>query len=230
MADSGQCAFLDILGSEERTSLLARAYVVRARKGQMIVSRNQISRDVFIVQDGRLDVVIYAANGREVALRVLGAGQLFGELAAVDGDVRSANVVATTDARLLAIPSDDFRTIVLNSPVAATWLVERLIQQVRSLTNRVFELSALHVKARLHCELVRLYRLHGNRMAPAPTHSDLANRIGTHREAVTREFSALSQRKLIRSGRGTLEFLDPDGLESELRAILCAPVEDEGGW
>jgi len=81
----------------------------------------------------------------------------------------------------------------------------------------VFELSALNVQARLHCELLRLAKTgldpHSLVIDPAPTHAELANRIGTHREAVTREMRALADRNIIRAGRRTLEFIDVARLE-----------------
>jgi CRP/FNR family transcriptional regulator, cyclic AMP receptor protein len=233
MPGGGTQAFPDVLGPEGAAALVARARTIRARKGQMILNMGDPSREVFIVQEGRLQVVLYAANGREVMLRDLAPGQLFGELAAIDGAARSASIVATTDARLLAIPDDVFRTAVAASPTAAEWMLRRLTAQVRSLTNRVFETSALHVQARLHCELLRLARTHGGaetQVDPAPTHAELASRIGTHREAVTRELSALARQKILRVSRRRLEFLDIGRLEDELRASLCAPVAEEAGW
>jgi CRP/FNR family transcriptional regulator, cyclic AMP receptor protein len=233
MPGGGQQAFLDALSPEDRGALLARTRSIKARKGQMILSTGETSREVFVVQEGRLQVLLYAANGREISLRDLAAGQLFGELAAIDGEARSASIVAATDARLLAIPDDVFRSLVATSPKAADWMMRRLTAQVRSLTNRVFEMTALHVQARLHCELLRLARTRGTADAlvdPAPTHAELASRIGTHREAVTRELSALARQKIVRSSRRRLEFLDIGRLEDELRATLRAPVAEEAGW
>jgi len=233
LADGGTQGLLDTLDPEGRRVLLARTRTIKARKGQMILGTGDSSREVFIVQEGRLQVLLYAVNGREITLRDLGPGQLFGELAAIDGEARSASIVAATDARLLAIPDDVFRTAVATSPAAAEWMLRRLTAQVRSLTNRVFEMSALHVQARLHCELLRLARTHGGAdtlVHPAPTHAELASRIGTHREAVTRELSALARQKIVRISRRRLEFLDIGRLEDELRASLRAPVAEEAGW
>ena len=233
MPDGNQRAFLDVLSHGDRSILMARARTIRARKGQTIVAKGEASRDVFILQEGRLEVLLYAANGREVSLRGLEPGQLFGELAAIDGEERSASVVASCDSRLLVIAPEPFRAMISASPQASDWLARRLAAQIRSLTGRVFELSALHVRARLHCELLRLAKAHAQSGAvvdPAPTHAELANRIGTHREAVTREMSALSRRKIIKAGRRRLEFLDSARLEDELHSILRAPVTEDGGW
>ena len=132
---------------------------------------------------GTLQVLLTREKARDLAAR--SGRSAFSEVARY-GAARSASIVAVTDARLLAIPDDVFRSVVATSPKAAEWMLRRLTAQVRSLTNRVFEMSALHVQARLHCELLRLARTRGTADAlvdPAPTHAELASRIGTHREA-----------------------------------------------
>jgi CRP/FNR family cyclic AMP-dependent transcriptional regulator len=230
MPNSKRSGLLDVLDSTGRRDLLARARTVRVRKGQLVLARGEPAGDVFIVQEGRLHIVLYAADGCEVSLRELSEGQLFGELAAIDGGERSVGIIAASDARLLAIRPEVFCTAINNNPAAAEWLLRRLAAQVRNLTDRVFELSALNVRARLHCELMRLARSRVGTTEVAPTHAELANRIGTHREAVTRELKILAEQKIIRSGRRRLEFLDLVGLEDLVAASLRAPVGEEGWW
>lgn len=230
MENSDPGNFLDAVEPAARRDLLAVARVVRARKGQTILARGEASLDVFVVQEGRLQAVLYAADGREVSLRELSEGQLFGELSAMDGGARSVGIVAATDVRLLAVSQDAFQAVLWASPAAANWLLRRLTRQVRSLTDRVFELSALNVQTRLHCELIRLAKAKGGDIDPAPTHAELASRIGSHREAVTRELNALEMRKVLRSGRRRLAFLDLEKLEGEVRAKLRAPLGDHRWW
>ncbi|MFL6846512.1 MAG: Crp/Fnr family transcriptional regulator [Allosphingosinicella sp.] len=233
MSGAGHRAFLDDIGPEDQRAVLAKARIVKARKGQMVLGMGESSREVFLVLEGRLQALLYAANGREISLRDLAAGQLFGELAAIDGEARSASIVAATDVRLLAIPDDLFISVIGRSPQAAHWMIRRLTAQVRSLTHRVFEMSALHVQARLHCELLRLARTRGTAdgiVDPAPTHADLANRIGSHREAVTRELGVLASQDILKISRRRLQFLDLERLEGALRATLLAPVAEEAGW
>lgn len=216
--------FLESLSPEMRAFAQTRLRQVRARKGQSLLSRGAASTDVYFVLEGALGIVIYSENGREVILRNLGAGEIFGELAAIDGKPRCAGVVAEADTRLVALPGDDFLTCVQSSPGAAMWLARLLADQVRTMTVRVFELSALNVRARVQCELLRLAQdaeiTDGlARLMPAPTHAEIANRIGTHREAVTREMRVLAEEKVIRHGRRMLEFIDLAKLE---RSILRA--------
>ena len=76
------------------------------------------------------------------------------------------------------------------------------MKKIRALTTRVYEFSTLAVKNRIQAELLRLARLASGdgkraRVAPAPTHSEIASRVATHREAVTRELNRLARLGLI---------------------------------
>ena len=154
------------------------------------------SSGVYIVLEGRVQVTLYSLGGKEVILRDLGEGDIFGELAAIDGQPRSASIVALTDCQLASIPGETFRAAVTELPEGAMWLARRMTAQIRDLTERVFELNALRVRSRLHCELLRLCGTAADgrgsiTLEPTPTHAELASRVGTHREAVTREIGSL---------------------------------------
>jgi len=215
--DQTSGGFLESLPPDLRKLVQSQLRVVRARRGQALLGRGASSTDIYFVLEGSFNVIVYSANGREVSLRTLNAGDTFGELAAVDGLPRSASVVAETEARVAALRREDFLAAVRQSPDTALWLSRMLTAKVREMNERVFELSALNVQARLHCELLRLAKTGVDPgtllIDPAPTHAELANRIGTHREAVTREMRALVDRKIIRAGRRTLEFIDVARLE-----------------
>ena len=212
--------FLALIPAAVRRVIDPRLRQVRAARGRTIIGAGSRSTDVFFILEGEVQVLLYSAQGREVSVRDLAAGDVFGELAAIDGAPRSASVVATVDTRILIMSRNDFMACLEASPAAALWLVQRLAAEVPRLTGRVFELAALNVQARLHCELLRLARRRpdgGLVISPAPTHAELASRIGTHREAVTRELRALAQMNVLRSHRRSLEFLDVDHLERVVR-------------
>jgi CRP-like cAMP-binding protein len=147
---------------------------------------------------------------------------MFGEIAALDGEPRSASIQAASDLVLIAMRSSDFMTCLESSPAAGIWLARQLASHSRRLTEQVFELSALNVQARIHCELLRLAQKGEQRngaieVRPAPTHAELASRIGTHREAVTRELRLLSKERIIRYGRRSLMIVDLARLEQTSR-------------
>jgi CRP-like cAMP-binding protein len=214
--------------------LWAAATTTSARSGKALVSLGAHSDSVYIVLKGRVRVTLYSLAGREVILRSLGEGALFGELAAIDGQPRSATIVALSSCTLAAIDAAAFRDAVTADPESALWLARRLAAQVRDLTERVFELNALRVSSRLHCELLRLCAESGGGetdvvIDPAPTHADLAARIGTHREAVTREMGDLAERGILSQERRRITVPDTRALARLVEMVVggtAAAVED----
>lgn len=190
-----------------RKRLEPHARLVSLRSGQMVIGHQDHTHDVFMVLDGTLRVELYSRNGREIILADLRPGELFGEYAAIDELPRSASVTATSACALATVPGEAFRRAALESPDTAEWLARRLVGRIRLLTERNYELNALAVRSRLHCELLRLSLDAGiaenhAAISPAPTHAQLAARIGTHREAVTRELQYLQKRGIVdRQGR-----------------------------
>jgi CRP-like cAMP-binding protein len=196
-----------------RREITQRLRVLRAPKGRTLVEKGSRSTEVFFLLEGRAKVQLYSADGKEVTVHDVGAGDMFGEIAVLDGEPRSASIVASSSIVVVAMHAKDFMACIEHSPAAGVWLSRALASSVRRLTKKVFELSALNVQARIHCELLRLAQ-NGERrngsieVRSAPTHAELANRIGTHREAVTRELGALSEQGIIRYGRHSLIILD----------------------
>lgn len=204
--------------------LKPQARLVSLRPGQIIIGHQDRSSDVFVVLEGTLRVELYSLNGREIILADLGPGELVGEYAALDRLPRSASVTAINSCTLATVSGDAFRQAVLESADTAEWLVRRLVGRIRLLTERNFELNALAVRNRLHCELLRLSLDAGiaqNRadISPAPTHAQLAARIGTHREAVTRELQYLQKRGIVDQQGRELTVNNVDELIEIVRAV-----------
>lgn len=170
--------------------------------GAMVLDQDSDSQDVFFIASGRVRVTIYAESGREVAFRDLGEGGSFGELSAIDGRPRSASVVALTRINVARLPRDRFWALVHGKPAFAENLLRNLAALVRSLTERVLDYSTLGVQNRIQAELVRMAReagVNANRavLSPIPRHADIASRVSTNREAVTRELSQLAAQGVI---------------------------------
>jgi CRP-like cAMP-binding protein len=205
-----------------KSALRPHAVMIRAKAGRTLVAPDSRTTHVNLVAEGRVQVAVLSSTGQEVILRDLGAGDLFGELASIDEQPRSASIVALDDCRLLSIPGPVFREAAFATPDSARWLAERLTAQIRDLTMKVFELGVLRVPSRLHCELLRMAGAPGENLGPMvidplPTHEELALRIGTHREAVTRELGYLSKRRIIERDRKRLTVTDPAALANLVR-------------
>ncbi|PEQ14287.1 cyclic nucleotide-binding protein [Novosphingobium sp. PC22D] len=204
-------------------SLLPHARLVSLRPGQIVIGHQDYSNEVFIVLEGTLRVELVSRNGREIILDDLAVGDLFGEFSALDDQPRSATVTATSKATLARVPGAAFKELALSTPESAQWLTLNLVKMVRTMTERVFELNALAVRSRLHCELLRLALDAGisensSVIAPSPTHVELANRIGTHREAVTRELQYLQKQDITASEGRKLTVVDCARLAEIVRA------------
>ncbi len=213
----------DILPPVLAERLEPNVRLVKLRAGQMIIGHQDQTSDVFIVLEGTLRVELVSLGGREVILADIGPGELFGEYSAVDEQPRSANVSAIGACVLACIPGHHFRSAALASPETAEWLARLLVQRIRLLTERNFELNALAVRNRQHCELLRLcidVGIADNRaeIASAPTHAQFAARIGTHREAVTRELLYLHKAGVLEQKGRALTVGDVAQLTEIVRA------------
>lgn len=186
--------------------------------GKSVITRSSPSRDLFIVVSGRVRVTVYTASGRRVTFRDLAEGEIFGELAAVDGGSRSVDVLAITEVLVAVMAPSDLNALLRENPLVAGQFTRYLVQLIRRLTDTVIELSTLGVVNRIHAELLRLAIETGPEssgscvLSPAPRHADIAARVSTTREQVTREISVLTKRGLL--------VKHPDGmLVSDVKAL-----------
>jgi CRP-like cAMP-binding protein len=206
------------LPPEAIETLSKRCHWQRYLSNQLIVGQHDETRDVFFIVRGKVRVTLYAASGKEVSFRNLGSGQMFGELSAIDGQPRSASVIALQEAMMARMPPSVFWTVMEHYPQVAAAVMRHLVGLVRALSGRVFEFSTLAVKNRIHAELLRLAREVSRLnsatvlLSPAPTHAEIASRISTHREAVTRELNEMVRAGLIERRSGGLIIRDIERL------------------
>jgi CRP/FNR family cyclic AMP-dependent transcriptional regulator len=219
-------ALLDGL-SPDRLDALARACAWRrCAPEQQIISREAEDRDLYLIVSGRVRVTTYSAGGRQVTFRDIGAGDYFGEVAAIDGEPRSADVVALESTLVAVMPPAVFWRLAREEPLVAERMLLRLAAMVRRLSDRVIDLSTLGVQNRIYAELLRLAHeagVAGNtaRIDPAPKHADIASRVSTYREQVTRELSVLVKMGILERGEHALVIRDVARLErlvEEVRA------------
>ena len=170
--------------------------------GQEIIGRESDTKDVYFVAEGTVRIVNYSFSGREISYEDIGGGQLFGELASIDGRPRSASVVALEESMLGIMPAAAFVKIVTHHPPVALAMMQRLAEIVRASTDRIMDLSTVGAHNRVYAEIVRLARptLQDDNTAiirPIPVHADIASRVSTTRESVARAISELLKKKLV---------------------------------
>ncbi|MFQ5552003.1 MAG: Crp/Fnr family transcriptional regulator [Gemmatimonadales bacterium] len=201
------------LSATDRGALARQCRAHLYSANEQIVSHQDESTDVYFIVSGSVRVTTYSPSRKEITFRDLEAGQMFGHLAAIDNQPRSASVLALTDSLIASMSASTFLETLQKYPAVCLITLRELAGLVRLLSERVVEFSTLGVKNRIHAELLRLANknIQGDNTAtisPAPTHADLASRISTHREAVTRELNHLTQAGLIERRHGALVIND----------------------
>lgn len=182
-------------------------------QNQQIIVHNESDARVCFLCAGKVRVTIYSPSGREVVFRDLSAGETFGEIAAIDGGTRSTYVIALEDSVVASLPADRFRELILSYPSVALNVMQTMAKLVRLLTDRVTDFSTRNVNLRIREELLRLAQANmvdelRAVIKPRPMHTDIANRVSTHREAVTRELSELRRAGIIKTDKGCLTVPD----------------------
>lgn len=185
--------------SAERRQQVERACAWRTfEDGQMILNFQDHSREVFFLVSGKARSIIYAASGRVVAFGDQPAGSMFGEIGAIDGKPRAVAVEALSTSTVATLSHQDFLELATSEPEFTLALLQQIVANLRMLTARIFEYSTLTVNDRIRAELLRLAeQRHADAaglpimLSPSPKHSDIAARVSTQREAVTRELNHL---------------------------------------
>ncbi len=185
--------------------------------GQQIIDSETESREVFFVISGAVRVVNYSLSGRQVTFANLRHGDLFGELAAIDGRPRCATVVATAETLLAIMAPDTLCDAIREHSAVAVIMLKRLADIVRVSNNRIMELSSLGAHNRVYAEILRIARSavgdNGTlQITPFPLHADIASRVSTTRETVARALSDLGRQGIVSRDHNSLVVTDPGRL------------------
>jgi len=178
----------------------------------------------YIVSEGSFRVTREHSDGRAITLATLGPGEIFGELAMLDGDKRSASAESITDGTLLALPANDVRNLLSRNPEIALKLVAGLVRRLRAANMRLSRQSFQTVPSRVAGILAQLSRdgqepgVDGDGEMSEVTirmnQTDLAQLAGTSRESVSRFLAELERAGVVRSGRGRVTVLQPNKLRN----------------
>lgn len=174
----------------ERVASLAQSRT--AAKDTVVFHAGDPADAVYVVANGKVKVVTTSTDGKEFILTVLGAGQVFGEMALIESATRSASVITLTAVEMLSISHDDFQHLLNTAPSISRKLLVILSRRLRRANSKMESLAYMDVAGRLARYLLDLARDHGQRMGKGwvvvrrPTHSDIAHSIGTSRETVSR--------------------------------------------
>lgn len=217
-APSAAPTLLDAVAPDARALILRECKTRRCAKGEQVVRAQSSDDNFYLIARGKVRVTLFSRDGREVSFITLAPGDNFGELALIDGQPRSSDVIALSETELIVMPPDTFRRMVREHPAVAHQLLRQLTSVIRRLSERVFEYSTIGVNNRIHAEVLRLARagldLDGvARIDNPPTHAQLASRVSCHREAVSRELKSLENRGVVHKKNRKWIIQDIDALQ-----------------
>ena len=195
------------LDMDARNEIARNTHQRTVEKGQYIISAENNDSDVYFLISGSVRVCSFSHNGKPIHFDELSSGMMFGELSAIDNRERSSDCISVTKCTLAVMKAGQFRQIITDHQTVRDAVLFRLASMVRDNMQRVYEFSALSVPQRIRCELLRLSSVAESSQASepnsdihlvaVPTHAEIAARISTHREAVTRELKSLETLGII---------------------------------
>mgnify|MGYP003650259027 FL=1 len=198
------------------SNFLAHSSGYRVLAGTEILAQQEESRAVFLLLSGTVRINMLATSGRQVTYQLLDAGAMFGEMAAIDHLPRSASVSSESDVILAEISGEDFIALCRKNADFGVNVMVRLARLARWLTSRVFEYHTYNVRGRVYVELLRLSAQDSGTMFHRISDRDMASRVGTTRENVSRTHAKLIEAKIIERTPNGLHVLDADALRTLL--------------
>ena len=169
------------------------------RAGEYILDRNSGTNLVMALCSGLVRVTLVTPQGKEMVIRDVKVGEVFGDWSAIDGQQRSASVVAIKDSVVALISQEDFRTLVTHNPMIALRQMQELTRQLRGMTWRLTEFAALKASVRIQSVLLdfAMTTTDGLLIEKMVSHQEIAARAYTQREVVARELANLQHRGVI---------------------------------
>ena len=176
--------------------------------GNYIFLEDSQGEQCFFVLEGSVKVTRLSKDGREVILAMLNEGDFFGEMSLLDGESRSANVIALEKTKVLTLDRNDFITVVNDYPQIAVQLLKELARRLRKSDRQIASLSLSDAEKRIALCIIRFADEQGViqngkvSIPKTPIQQDIANMAGTSRETVSRALGLLEKEDLIeRDGR-----------------------------
>jgi CRP/FNR family transcriptional regulator, cyclic AMP receptor protein len=221
----GQCGLFHRLGNSEREALFARARTKKYAANETIFLMGSPGDSMLAVLQGTIRISTLSPDGKEIVLAILGAGEICGEIALLDGKERTADARAATDCTVVVLERRDVLAFFAQYPEAWPKLIDVLCERLRSADQQVAEFALSPVPVRLAKALLRLATPDGETINGRSvehvrlTQRELGNVIGATRECVNKHLRAwqrkgsvqIAERLIVITNRAAMEDLtEPD--------------------
>lgn len=204
--------FFSTLPDEEIVRLASRAKLISYDAQSTLFHEGEPALGLYCLLQGRVKVVRFSPEGRQLIIREFRAIDTFNEVGALDAAPNAATAIADTDGtQVLLIPGDVVRELASRYPDLGNEMMRAMAQKLRFAMNRVNRLALMDVKGRLCAWLLDTIDESGT--VRGISQEDLAARLGTVRQVLGRVLADLREAGLVEVGRGTIRVLDVDGMQ-----------------
>ena len=206
------------LSTGEIDALIGYTRVEQYPAGREIFAKGSPGQSLMAVLRGSIKISSLSSEGKEVFFNIINAGEIFGEIAVLDGEERSADATAMTDCELLILSRRDFLRVLETRADLCMILLRILCQRLRQTTEQVEDVMFRHLESRVAKALLHLtesVRLHGPHSKSVELHvsqRELGNMAGGSRESVNKILQTWHRQNLIDLGKASILIHDIDAL------------------
>jgi CRP/FNR family transcriptional regulator, cyclic AMP receptor protein len=197
------------LAPAELTQLLGHARLETYRARQEIFQKGSPGLGLLAVLKGKVRISSPGPDGNQVVLNIIDEGEVFGEIALLDGKDRTADAAAMTACELLAIDRRDFVPFVRANPEVALRLLSLVCERLRHTTEQIEDITFLDAPQRLAKKLIQLADATS---AVTISQRELGNMIGLSRESINKQLGAWQHAGTLKIDQGTITILDAEAL------------------
>ncbi|WP_375411904.1 Crp/Fnr family transcriptional regulator [uncultured Bradyrhizobium sp.] len=191
------------------------------KRGATIFSKGDTGNSLYAVISGTVKISSSSAEGRSAILNLIGAGEVFGEVALLDGLERTTDAIANSDCEIFVIDRREFIPFVRSQPALAMKFIELLCARVRWTSEQVEHVILQHLPGRLASALIRLtekHRLSSTARAIAITQQEISEMVGMSRESINKQLRSWESRNWVRLEHGAIVVLDAASLQTLVEA------------
>jgi CRP-like cAMP-binding protein len=186
------------------------------KRGATIFAKGDPGDSLFFVNSGTVKIGVSSADGRGAVFNFIDPGEIFGEIALLDGLARTADAISNTNCELLVINRRDFLPFLRSQPLLAAKLIELLCARLRWISDHVEQVIFPDLSGRLAKALIRLTDKHSGTSDPkiTITQQEIGEMVGMSRESVNKQLHAWADQKLVQLQRGAITVLDAESLKA----------------
>lgn len=207
--------FFKDLGDTVIERLAPRVITSRVKKGAVIFNKGDVGSRLYAVRSGAVRISTPSEQGKDAIFNLIVPGELFGEIAFLDGGQRTADAVAIDDCELMVIERRDFIPLIQDDPELAVSLIKVLCARLRRTSEQVEDIVFLGLPNRLAKVLLHLYQPSANAVPNKKIHvtqREISQMIGVSRESANKQLQDWQRRKWLKLERGGVVIYAPDAL------------------